>query len=192
MRHFGLLIMALAIILTIGCSSGYQVQYLAPQPERKASVSAAVLPLTNLTTYPHAGRIVGDLLSTELHRMPGLRFAERTALQDALRGNEEDIERIMDRTVAAKAGRTLGVERIFYGSVTEYRYKRGLDQNPAVGINLRLLDVTSGRELWSASMSRTGTCFWECSTAVNRVAQEVCHDMVSGMIKAMNSNRQHP
>ncbi|HKK33726.1 MAG TPA: penicillin-binding protein activator LpoB [Desulfomicrobiaceae bacterium] len=189
MRHIGLFVAALIMILMAGCSSGYHVQYLAPQPERKASVSAAVLPLVNLTTYPHAGRIVGDLLSTELHRIPGLRFAERTALQETLRGNAEDMARIMDRAVALKTGRTLGVERVFYGSVTEYRYKRGLDQNPAVGINLRLLDVTTGRELWSASMTKTGTCFWECSTAVNQVAQEVCHDMVSGMISAMNSNR---
>src|SRR6056297_3840421 len=62
--RYALLLMGLVTTLFFsGCSSGYHVQYLTPQPESKSHISAAVLPLTNLTTHPYAGKIVGDLLS---------------------------------------------------------------------------------------------------------------------------------
>jgi TolB-like protein len=163
MRYALLLAGTFAILSLTGCTSGYHVQYLAPQVDSRPHISAAVLPLVNLTTHPYAGKIVGDLLSTELHRIPGVHFSERTALQQTLADDGYDSEQLMDRTAAQQAGKTLGVEHVFYGSVTEYRYRRGLDQSPAVGINLRLLDVIEGRELWSASMSKTGSQFFGSS-----------------------------
>ena len=189
MRNSLLLIGLVTTLFFSGCSSGYDVQYLTPQPESKSHISAAVLPLTNLTTHPYAGKIVGDLLSTELHRIPGVHFAERTALQQTLVGDQGESEQILDRTAVRQAGQRLGVERVFYGSVTEYRYQRGLDQNPAVGINLRLFDVIDGREIWSASMSRTGSGFFGASSSLNQLAQTVCHEMIDSMLKAVHSSK---
>jgi curli biogenesis system outer membrane secretion channel CsgG len=144
----------------------------------------AVLPLVNLTSYPHAGRIVGDLLTTELYASTRFRIMERTSLLEALKGASTDLDEVLDNTVALKIGRDLGVDTVVFGSVTEYRYKRGLDEDPVVGINIRMLDVKSREIIWAGSSSDTGGCFWFCEDSLNRLAQKVCRDMVGMMIKA--------
>ena len=151
------------------------------QPEGR---HAAILPLVNLTTYPHAGRIVGDLLTTEMYASTSFRIMESTVMLERLKGKEEDLDRILDRAVAQRIGKTLGVDTVVFGSVSEYRYKRGLDEDPVVGINLRMLDVPSGDILWVGSRSETGGCFWFCEDSLNRLAQKVCHTMVRRMVKA--------
>jgi len=145
---------------------------------------AAILPLVNLTTYPHAGRIVGDLLTTEMYASSGFRIMESTEMLDRLKGDEEDLDRVLDRTVARRIGARLGVDMVVFGSVTEYRYKRGLDEDPVVGINIRMLDVKSGDILAVGSRSETGGCFWFCEDSLNRLAQKVCRDLVRRMVKA--------
>ena len=42
------------------------------------------------------------------------------------------------------------------GSVEEWRYKVGVDGEPAVGITLQLIDLPSGAVIWTASGSKTG------------------------------------
>jgi TolB-like protein len=143
----------------------------------------AVLPLVNLTSYPNAGRIVGDLLTTELYAQTEFQLMERTEMLEKLKGKTDDLDEVLDRSVALKVGKELGVDTLIYGSVTEYRYKRGLDEDPVVGVNIRMLDVNKGEVLWAGSESRTGGCFWLCEDSVNRLAQQTCHDMVKAMIK---------
>lgn len=144
----------------------------------------AVLPLVNLTSYPHAGRIVGDLLTTELYALTSFQIMERTKMLEKFRGTEDDLDQVLEKSVALKVGRSLGVDTVIYGSVTEYAYKRGLDEDPVVGINMRMLDVKEDRVLWAGSQSGVGGCFWLCEDSLNRLAQKVCHDMVMRMVKA--------
>ena len=145
---------------------------------------AAILPLVNLTTYPNAGRIVGDLLTTEMYAATDFRIMESTEVIEILRGEEDDLDRVLDRAAARAIGRKLGVDTVVFGSVTEYRYKRGLDEDPVVGINIRMLDVKSGNILAVGSRSETGGCFWFCEDSLNRLAQKVCHTLVRRMVKA--------
>jgi polysaccharide biosynthesis protein PelC len=173
-----------AVMLTfmIGCS--YQRGSVETGDVLSHGRHAAILPLVNLTTYPHAGRIVGDLLTTEMYASTDFRIMESTEMLDRLKGEEEDLDRVLDRTVAQRIGEKLGVDTVVFGSVTEYRYKRGLDEDPVVGINIRMLDVPSGNILWVGSRSETGGCFWFCEDSLNRLAQKVIHSLVRGMVKA--------
>jgi hypothetical protein len=43
------------------------------------------------------------------------------------------------------------------GSVEEWRYKGGLEGDPAVGLTLVVFELATNRVVWSASGSRTGT-----------------------------------
>jgi curli biogenesis system outer membrane secretion channel CsgG len=172
-----------AVILTLlGCA--YQRGTVETGTVLQEGRHAAILPLVNLTTYPHAGRIVGDLLTTEMYASSGFRIMESTEMLERVKGEEEDLERVLDRTVAQRIGSRLGVDTVVFGSVTEYRYKRGLDEDPVVGINIRVLDVKSGDVLAVGSRSETGGCFWFCEDSLNRLAQKVCHDLVRRMVKA--------
>lgn len=174
----------LVVLLFAGCVSSYHQRYVQPEKMAGKGRNVAVLPLVNLTSHPQAGRIVGDVLSTELYAVSGFHLMERTEMQERINASDDDVEAVMDKAVAQKLGKELGADLVVYGSVSEFRYKRGIDQSPAVGINLRMLDVNTGEVLWAASMSKTGGCFITCDDSLNRLAQVVCRDMVQAMLGA--------
>lgn len=170
-----------SLFFVTACS--YQQEYVRGTEIRAKARRVAVLPLVNLTTYPNAGRIVLDLLSTELYANTTFQIMEQTEMLEKLKGKEEDLDQVLDRTVALRVGEALGVDTVIFGSVTEYRYKRGLDEDPIVGVNIRMLDVKTNRILWAGSKSGAGGCFWFCEDSLNRLAQKVCYDLVIAMIK---------
>ncbi len=173
-----LLITMSLVLLLSACNATRQQHYLNTEAMPSGDRTAAVLPFVNLTTHPNAGRIVGDVLSTELYGLPGYTFLESTAMLESLKGGEEDLEYILDKTVAQRVGNSLGVDTVFYGSVSEFRYKRGLDQSPVVGINIRMLDVRTGTVVWAASLTQSGGCFYGCDTSLNLLTQQICHEAV--------------
>ena len=172
------------LILWVCAGCAYQQDFVKGEDIRSRSRRVAVLPLVNLTPYPHAGQIVGDLIATELYALSEFRIMERTEMVAIMKGSLDDLDEVLERAVAHKIGLQLGVDSVIFGSVTEYRYKRGLNEDPVVGINVRLLDVPSGEILWAGSQSGTGGCFWFCEDSLNRLAQKSCHALVTAMIKA--------
>jgi len=181
MKKLIISILLLTLFGLFGCS--YHQAYTRGTEIQAKARRVALLPLVNLTSYPNAGRIVGDLLATELYALTNFQLLERTEMLQKLKGNEDDLDYVLEKVDAQKLGKMLGVDTVIYGSVSEYRYKRGLDESPVVGINIRLLDVKTGRILWAASRSEIGGCFWFCEDSLNRLAQKVCHRMVLNMIK---------
>jgi polysaccharide biosynthesis protein PelC len=169
------------IMILAGCSGSYMKGYVQPQGIASEARHAAVLPLVNLTTTPNAGRMVGDLLSTELYSSTKFQIMESTEMLKRVKGDSDDLEFVMEDAVAQKVGVSLGVDTIIYGSVSEYQYKRGVNQSPTVGINLRMIDVSSGKVLWASSVSKSGGCFFGCTESLNSVAQEALAEMVASM-----------
>ncbi len=188
MRRLSCVIILAFLGLLTACTNSHRVDYVRGKEISAQKRYVAVLPLVNLTSHPYAGRIVGDILSSELYAATNFTFMERTAMAEKIKGKEDDLEYVMDKGVAQRIGRELGVDTVVYGSVSEYRYKLGIDQDPVVGINLRLLDVASGDVLWATSMSKTGGCWFVCEDSLNRLAQDVCQSMVSEMVGELNTH----
>ena len=164
-------------------SCSYQQDFIKGEEIHAKARWVAVLPLINLTSHPNAGRIVTDLLTTEFYATTNFKIMEQTEMLHRLRGDEEDLDMVLDKAVALKVGQKLEVDTVIFGSVTEYRYKRGLDEDPVVGVNIRMLDVKNDRILWAGSKSGTGGCFWFCEDSLNRLAQKICNDLVIAMVK---------
>lgn len=175
----------LACLLLFGCTATYRTQSSDLQDERQKKKLAVLLPLTNLTSYPNAGKIVGDILATELYARANFKILERTEMTEKLQSEakDKDVDVVIDNASALKLAANLGAEIVIYGSVSEYRYKRGLDEEPAIGINLRLLDVSAKRVLWAGSVSATSNCFFMCRDSLNLLAHEKCTELVSDMLK---------
>lgn len=171
------------------CNASRQQNYVNTAAMPSGDRTAAVLPFVNLTAYPNAGRIVADILSTELYGLKGYTFLESTALLESLKGGEEDLEYILDKAVAKRVGTTLGVDTVIYGSVSEYHYKRGLDQSPVVGINIRMMDVKTGMVVWASSLTEAGGCFYGCDTSLNQLTQELCSKAVESISAAVVSGK---
>jgi TolB-like protein len=60
------------------------------------------------------------------------------------------------------------------GTVTEWRYKVGLDGEPVAGMTLQLIDLTTDTVLWSGSSGKSG---WS-REAVSAVAQQVLGKLI--------------
>lgn len=181
-RIRSVLIQFVVVVFLAGCS--YQQSFVKGEEIHARARWVAVLPLVNLSSYPHAGRIVGELLTTEMYALTRFQIMERTEMLEKLKGADEDLDQALERAVALKVGRSLGVDTIIYGSVTEFSYKRGLSEEPVVGITVRMLDVKEDRILWAGSQAGTGGCFWFCEDSLSRLAQKVCHEMVTRMVTA--------
>ena len=185
MKRLACIVTLFLAFLVAGCGSSYQNAYVSTQAAVNSGKSVAVLPLVNLTQHPQAGRNVSDLLTTELYASGKFTILERTALIEKIIGDETDLDFVMNTAVAQRVGKAVGADTVVFGSVTEYRYTRGLDQNPAVGVNLRMLDVASGEVTWASSASRTRG-WW---VSLNQTAQEVCHAMVADLVKLSASGK---
>ena len=182
MKGSACVIILLVFVSLVSCS--YQQDYVKGKEIHAKARWVAILPLVNLTSHPNAGRIVTDLLSTEIYATTDFQVMEQTEMLSKFKGKETDLEEVLEKAVALKVGKSLGVDTIIFGSVSEFRYKRGLDEDPVVGINIRMLDVKNDRVLWAGSKSSTGGCFWLCEDSLNRLAQKVCNDLVKVMVKA--------
>ena len=71
-----------------------------------------------------------------------------------------------------------GASHALTGSVEEWRYKSGLDGEPAVGLSLRLVDLESNEVLWSGSAARSGWSRSSLAGTAQKVLQELADDFL--------------
>jgi hypothetical protein len=145
--RLGLLAALLAALA--GCAS--VVAPPAPALERGARWS--VLPIRNDTETALAGQRAGAIVDSVL-RAHGLAELVVPPAPHADALAEDDGAQALEQALAW--AREQKVRYAVTGTVTEWRYKVGVDGEPAVGLTLQLLEVESGRVLWSASGGRSG------------------------------------
>ena len=136
----------------------------APQLDRNARW--ALLPSANNTETAQAGARL-DALTASLLQARGIKDLQRhpgTATESVL----APADRAAQEAALAWA-RTQNAKYAVFGSVQEWRYKTGLDGEPAAGLSLTIVDVASGRVLWTGSGAKTG---WS-REAVAGVAQKL-------------------
>ena len=76
------------------------------------------------------------------------------------------------------SARPLSEQQVRYaltGAVDEWRYKVGVDGEPAAGVTLRIIDVASGDTLWTGAGGKSG---WS-REALSAVAQKLIRDLLS-------------
>ncbi|GFK95130.1 hypothetical protein NNJEOMEG_02988 [Fundidesulfovibrio magnetotacticus] len=181
----GLVLFVLFVLSVSGCAGESVSVYVTPGANLRAKRTVAIMPLANLTTHPSAGQIISDLLYTELRTVQSFRLLENTEVWNRMAGKDQDIEDAALTQRARQLGQDLLVDAVLFGAVTEFRYKRGLDEEPAVGITLRLMDVASGQVLWVATISRVGGCDLFCKDSLSRSAQTICRQMAADIEAAI-------
>ncbi|MCS7101673.1 MAG: penicillin-binding protein activator LpoB [Burkholderiaceae bacterium] len=113
----------------------------------------AVLPLANRTETPAAGLRAAAVVEAVLAAR-GLNLAQPPADLAAETLFDPPPRDAADKGLAW--ARAHDVRYVVTGAVTEWRYKVGVDGEPAVGLTLQVLDVATGRLLWSAAGARSG------------------------------------
>lgn len=162
--------LALIAAWTAGCA-------VRAVPARAAAVSTtdtvAVLPLHNATEAAFADRRAHAILVSLLQQR-GLKV-----LSYPLRGTDNPLEATQPPGLqeSLQWARREGARWAMSGTVTEWRYKSGVDGEPAVGITLSLTDVRSGEVVWSATGARTGWGY----EALAAVGQSQIEDLLRGL-----------
>jgi len=174
-------------VLITGCGHNYVSARAIEGDDLSEIKSVAVLPFENMTKFPEAGKIVPDLLATELYITKRFKVMERTEAVATCAKEGIRIPEAMDAGYARTLGEKLGVDGVFIGSVSEYWYRiyREEDEEvePAVGINARLISVETGDVLWAASVTRSSyDLLMTQKDPLNRVAQLSVIEMLDTLL----------
>jgi len=164
-------------VCLLGVLGACSVLNQGPAPHASRTDDWTILPIANNTETPQAGlraaSIAEGLLSAEgfahIKRYPA--SADDETLFDPAKS---DIQQ-----KALEWARGEHIRYALTGSVNEWRYKVGVDGEPAVGMTLQLIDVPSGNVIWSGTGSRTG---WS-RDALSGVAQQLERQLLSPLMR---------
>ena len=138
----------------------------------------ALLPIENLSVTPLAGARASNMVETQLRRR-GVALLANYA--DSATSAQQDLATLLNSRAemerAKQWARSNGYRYAVTGSVNEWHYKTGTDKEPAVGLNLKVIDLPTGLVIWQGTGSRTG---WGYSNLA-RIGEKVANDLVSEM-----------
>ncbi len=155
------------LALTSACSvSQVQEGNLFPKKARWV-----MLPIMNLAEAPQAGVRTEAILATHL-RAIGLSNLDIYSYQP-LKSGLPDLNEQHRYAAALKQAKESDYQYAITGSVEEWRYKSGLDGEPAVGISLRVFNMQTGQVLWSVSGSRTGWGYESVTGTANKLLNQL-------------------
>ncbi len=142
-----------------------------------------LLPFQNHSGTPRAGDKVEEMLATLL-RGRGIDNLQVYQYQN----KKEEIWSILDdkhrQEEALKSARQGNFYYGITGSIEEWAYKTGVGGEPAVGLNIRIIDIPSGKVVWSATGAKSG---WGADT-VSGTSQKLLDELLSDMeIKRFSS-----
>jgi TolB-like protein len=184
-RRSRTVLLAIGVLPLLGCASAVQ-EWVKPGAGHVTRV--AVLPLENQTSSLRAGQAVTDLVVSQMLATGAIAVMDPSEVADLLRRENLDPADAGRLPSAQRIGRLLQVSHVLQGAVTEYRYKPGLSETPAVGVTVRLVDVASGEVVWTASHARLGSS-WLREDGLARVAQRMAHDMAAHLASALGDAR---
>ena len=169
----GLLLLGALLLATAGCST----IDVAPRADLDRSARWAVLPLANQTETPGAGQRAAAAIEGLLHARGITHIVRPPAGLGA-----ESLFELADAAGADKAlawARGADVRYAVIGTVTEWRYKVGVDGEPAVGLSLQVIELPGGRTVWAATGGRSG---WS-REALSAVAQKLVRDLTAPLAR---------
>ena len=168
-RIFSALFLAAATLLLGACTTIDRSQ----PPVLDKQAQWVVLPFANNTETPLAGQRAESIATAILHghgvarvkRYPS--SLQQEALFDS--GDRKQQEE------ALAWARQQGARYALTGTIEEWRYKVGVDGEPAAGVTLQIVDVGSGDMLWSATGGKSG---WS-REALSAVAQQLIRNLLN-------------
>ena len=135
----------------------------------------AMLPVANFTDVPQAGLRVEALLESAL-RQTGLK--QLVVYPPAL--NPETLFEPSERKAQAEAekwAKAQGMRYVVTAAVNEWRYKVGVDGEPAVGLMLQVKDLSTDQVVYSSAGGRTGGS----REALSAVGLQLTTELVAGI-----------
>jgi uncharacterized protein YceK len=171
------LVLALVVALLAGCST-----LIAEKGNRAITKDQqfAVVPLLNLSETPQAGDKAASILAAVL-RAEGVTDVRLYLPPEGNLLTGDNQQRQSDAIAEARAN---GAQIIVAGTVEEWRYKAGQDNEPAVGVTLIVSEPGSREMLWTGTAAQTG---WG-RDGLGTTGRDVLEDLVQSMPLTAGSN----
>ena len=162
-----------AAMLIAGLSGCQTTGTTSQAPAILPDDSIVMLPFLNRSETPLAGERA-EAIALSVLREKGVSQLQVYQPQPEPNGLPvlDDMKRLSDATEQAIER---GMRYAIAGSVEEWRYKAGLDGEPAVGLSMRLVDLSSGEILWSGSAARSGWSRESLSGTAHKVLEELAY-----------------
>jgi polysaccharide biosynthesis protein PelC len=165
-------LLLLIIVILPGCTTLKQTGSSKSIPVEK---ELALLPFINNTETPYAAERAEAITQALLYSsgLQKVTMAPVEAKEDELlpdRGTKRHQKGL-------EWARKQGINYAVTGTVTEWRYKVGLDGEPVAGMTLQLIELPEWKVIWSGSAGRSG---WS-RDAVSAVAQQLLESLIEKM-----------
>ena len=179
----------LVLFFYTGCD--YSRQYAREDLYYEQLGKIAVLPFNNHTLNAQAGEILTHLFTTELLTrkqfivLPAYELKTKLNIDHPVAGEDIIVETSLD-AISDK----LGVNSIIIGTVTEYKYKKGLREKPVVGIDVKCYLSGTSEIVWACSytLEELQLLFHKGSCA--EVAQKLCRQVVNNFEKNLSKQKE--
>ncbi|MCS6957526.1 MAG: hypothetical protein RMK75_03605 [Aquificaceae bacterium] len=160
------LLIAPVVFFAFSCSSTVVNLHKSP----KDGPTITILPFENNTETPLAGLRVASITegvaSSKGYNLKRVAFTYQQKEYSA-----EEINRLI-RDLQDK-----GVDYAITGSVNEFRYKAGIDGEPAVSITLKVYSVKDNRIVYTATASKSGWYYQSVSTLTQKLINKILPDV---------------
>lgn len=169
--------LAPVLFVVVGLLQGCTVLDSTPNVRLDAGARWVLLPFTNATETPLAANraeavtegVLRALGVAQLVRYPASINTE--ALFEGSSGKSQE--------QAQAWAREQGARYAISGSVDEWRYKVGVDGEPAVGLHLQVVDMANGQTVWSGTGAKSG---WSRESLAG-VAQKLVKALLAPALK---------
>ena len=165
------ILLAVLLLFVAGCAESLiVVQQTTPV---RTGVRWALLPVANFTETAQAGERVEGLLDSELREAGVVNLEHYPPLKDDdAHLTTSEHQRVEESLAWARSAK---FDYAVTGSVVEWRYKGTIDAEPAVGVTVSVIELPSGRTVFSGSGARTGTS----TDSVSATALTILHSVVA-------------
>lgn len=127
--------------------------------------SFTIIPFENNTETPLAGLRVASI-AEGVASSKGYNL-KRVMTYEQKEYTQEEIANII------KALKNKDVDYVITGSVNEFRYKAGIDGEPAVSITLRIFSLKEDKWIYTATVSKSGRFFQSVSTVAQSILNRI-------------------
>ena len=152
--------MLIIAILISACSTNQLNRTKSINNSIEDNSTIAVYGFKNFTDTPMAGQR-GASIAVGVLNSKGYRVI------DSIKDEESKLSNLQKLAIRQKA------KYLLDGSINEWRYKTGIDGEPAISLTMRLIRAKDGKVVWSATGSRSD---WG-TASVGTTAQELIQDM---------------
>ncbi len=158
------------LLLAGGCAT---MDHSVPPAKLDRQAAWVILPVANQSDTPQAGMRLETLLESHA-RNRGVQSLQiyPAGIEPALL---TDPSERASREQAMQWAKAQGARYGITGSVTEWRYKTGVDGEAAVGMTLQIVQIDDGKVVYSASGAKSG---WS-REALAAVAQKLMRDLLA-------------